>query len=191
MAKRLARWLWSASTAQSALAAGLLFGPPPTLASSEHPIPPMLSQGAREKPQDVIDWLQANASRADKATARKLFDLGTRRKQHKDWDGAIKGFGDSAAFYPAPRTFIELAEAELQMLREVRRHGATDADRLGDVKAAADSYGYALAADSVLRQLTPAQRQRLESHMACMADYVRTQVAARNCLPLVLYGVAK
>ncbi len=191
MAKRWARWLFHASTAQCVLVAAVLSGPPPALASGENPMPPMLSQGDREKPQDVIDWLQANGSKADKATARKLFELGTRRKQRKDWDGAIKGFGDSAAFYPAPRTFIELAEAELQMLREVRRHGATNAERLGDVKAAADSYGHALAADTVLQQLTPQQRTRLESNMACMAEYLRTQVATRKCPPLVLYGIAK
>lgn len=192
MAKRLVPWSWSASAVLAALTVALLLGPPQALAASDKPIPPMLSQGDREKPQDVIDWLQANEARADKATARKLFELGTKHKQRKDWGGAIKGFGDSAAFYPSPRAFIELAEAELHMLRDIRRRtGATQAERLGDVQAAADSYGYALAADSVLQQLTSPQRQRLEFNVACMSDYLKTQVAPDNCPPLVLYGVAK
>lgn len=192
MAKRLARRLCSASVPLTTLTAALLFGPVQAQAISSLRTAPILLQGDLEKPQNVIDWLKANEAKADKATARKLFDQGTRHKQRKDWDGAIKGFGGSAGFYPAPRTFIELAEAELQMLRNTRHStGTTNADRLGDLKAAANSYGHALAADSVLKQLTPKQRQDLEFNIACTTEYLKTQLTARHCPPLVLYGIAK
>lgn len=159
-------------------------------ASSQETLTPMLSKEEEGNPQAVADWLRKHGSRADQATARKSFEEGLKRKQRKDWGAAIKAFGDSVGFYPTPRAFNELAEARLQLLREIRqRKSAPNSDWRRDIQEAELSYRNSLAADAVIKQLTREERRQTELNVGCLNRYVESEAKPHNCPPLTLYGL--
>ncbi|AKJ29449.1 hypothetical protein [Caldimonas brevitalea] len=150
----------------------------------------MLSQKDATDPEAVVAWLKANAAKADKAAAKMAYEHGQALKKRKDWGAATKAFGDSTAFYPTPAAFTEVAEAQLRMLGEIRqRHRNYDQHWRRDIGEAEATYRSALAADSVLRQMTAQERQQAQQNAECLADYLKSAQPPRNCAPLKLYGL--
>lgn len=178
MARRLALLLFFASVLPLAQATQSAAGPP------------MLSQNEEGNPEAVVAWLKENGAKADKGLAQRAFEDGLQRKRRKDWGAAIKGFGDSVAFYPTPRALNEYTEATLRMLHQLKpRNKPSPEDQRRHLAMAAATYRSALAADSILNQLTAQERQQTQQNVDCLVEYLRSSKPLRNCRPLEMYGV--
>ena len=150
---------------------------------------PRLTQDELEQPEAVVAWLKENASKANLAVAKGFYDRGLQAKQREDWGAAAKSFAESAIHYPTPKALSEYQDNMLRMLGSIRRREKTyEARWQGDLSGAEAGYRAALAADSVLNQLTDTERQQTRKNVECLAEYIKTRGKQHDCLPLQLYG---
>lgn len=149
-----------------------------------------LTQQEISQPDAVVAWLRQNEGVADKAFAQQAFDEGLQTKKRKDWGASIKAFGDSSAHYPTPRALIEYAEAYLRMLGQLKpRNKPSPEEQRRQLATGEATYRAALAADTVLKQLTDQERKQTQQNADCLAEYLKSSVKPRHCLPLDMYRV--
>lgn len=151
---------------------------------------PYLSHEDAKNPEAVVAWLKENGSKADKKSAQGAYEYGQLKKSRKEWGAAAKAFGESRGFYPTPRALNEYAGARLHMLGELKpRNKPSPEDQRRHLAAAEGVYRSALAADSVLKQLTAQERQQTRQNAECLGEYLKSSKPPPACPPLEMYGI--
>ncbi len=153
--------------------------------------PSRLSQDDLEQPDAVVAWLKANhSSKASLSASQGFYDYALKAKQRNDWGAAAKGFGESAIHYPTPKALNGYADSLLHMLGQIRQREKSYRERKkGDLEGVEATYRSALAADTVLKQMTDEERKRTQQNAECLAEYLKTSAPPASCPPLVAYGV--
>lgn len=144
-------------------------------------------------------WLEAHRA-APRTEAEAFQRLGDKASTSRRWGAASKAYGESALLYPAPDVIAAYARALLQ--ERAQTHAAQkapfDQQQAAWVEAS-QLLTSALAADDVLRQWKPAQRQSVTADASCLANAaarsspVATPEAATEaarCAPLRAYRAA-
>lgn len=165
------------------------------LAFASGTLPVRLEQDDLYRPAVISAWLKANGATADKALAEEFFEAGVKAKKRGakgDWGPAVKSFCASALYYPAPKTLIECAEVQLQSLGASRRREKTVAQfKRSDMTSIEAIYRSALAADTVLNTLSPAEKKGIRQNADCLSAFNISGKVAVNCQPLQTYGLTK
>ncbi len=177
-----------------------LFGPPQAAMASAGDNPSMsLTQESLSEPATITAWLQKNEQTADRRIAKRYFDLGVAAEKHSQWSRAVKAFGESALFFPAPNALVKYADNSLRDRSKVRRHQVDKGipDMIPDLQHALAVYRSARAANAALKSLSASAVNQLEADEACLGAYVdaalqkKEAVAPKQkkCRPLALYGL--
>lgn len=182
MAKLSAWSLWSASVLVLLSASALGDAPPPK----------PLEQKELSDPALVSAWLKANGATADRAQAERFFNSGLKAKKMSSWGPAVKGFGASAVFYPAPKALIEYANASLRSASAIRVREKTVVQKSKVDMAYIESiYRSALASDAILNTLSVSEKEEARQNADCLAAFVQTEKMQADCAPLQTYGLKK
>ncbi len=161
-------------------------------ASGNAPPTKLLEQDDLTKPAVIAAWLKTNSATAKRNEAELFFKNALKDKNRGAWGPAVKGFGISALRYPAPGTLIEYADVSLRSARIARERKQPDIQSDRNSLAYIESiYLSALAADSVLNTLTPAEKQQARRNADCLGVFVTTGTIQPNCAPLQTYGLNK
>ncbi len=143
-------------------------------------------------PSFVADWLKQNGTVVDRTEANRFFEVGMREKQKKNWSAATKAFGESMIRYPSPQALAEYAEAELQMLGEIRsRDKSYEQNKLPDLAHALNYIRSALAADSALETMPKAERGKTQLNADCLSVYIQSGKHQGICPLLEAYGLMR
>ena len=176
MEKRWARSAWFAGVALLAAACSATAEP--------------LSQRDLKSPERVEAWLKANKNDLDVKAAQAFFQEGVQSKQQRRWGPALKSFGESALRKPSAPTLIEYAEAHLRLLGEMRaRENGYAEHQQRDLASAEQLYRAALAAENVLPELLPRQREETRRNAECLAEFLQAGGVQDACEPLQAYGL--
>lgn len=147
-----------------------------------------LTQNDLTRPQKIKNWLSENSTHADKKLAREFYLMGQDYVKKQNWSAAVKSFGESATFFPLPKTLMSRAEAEIKMLGMVRARKKNKAATIkSDLEYFLAMYNVVLAADDVLHTLTPEERNMIESYIECIGVYIETPASTSTCRPVQDY----
>ena len=149
-----------------------------------------LSQRDLKSPERVEAWLKANKQGLDVKAAQDFFQQGVQSKQQRRWGPALKSFGESALRKPSAPTLIEYPEVHLRLFGEkrAREHGYAEHKRR-DLTSAEQLHRSALAAENVLPEVSPQQREQTRRSAECLAEYLHSGSAEQACEPLQSYGL--
>ena len=148
-----------------------------------------LTQNDLSRPEAVKQWLVENTATADKQVAQDFFVMGNDYMQKKNWSAAAKAFGESALFFPAPKTLRARADVELRMLGMIRsRKKGPNTMLKSDLEYALKMYSTSLAADDMLHTLTPDERQTVEADIQCISIFLKKPTSKTSCKPVQDYG---
>lgn len=143
-------------------------------------------------PQFVAEWLKQNGTAVDRTEADRIFEVGMREKQKKNWSAAMKAFGESMIRFPSPQALAQYAEAELRMLGEIRlRDKSYDQNKLPDLAHALNYTRSALSADAVLETMPKADRDKAQLNADCLAAYIQSGKSQGICPLLEAYGIMR
>ena len=146
-----------------------------------------LPQEKVSDPEFVTTWLQSNKN-IDQTDAKRFFQLGMKDKARAAWSPAAKSFGASMLLYPGPEALHEYIEAHLRGLAMVRQREGNIQEKLeADMAGALRLYRSALAADTVLRTLSAAERAEIQAHADCLQAYAASGRPDMDCQPLHWY----
>jgi hypothetical protein len=151
-----------------------------------------LTQTDLRDAQAVATALKSQIDSGTKRSAEQAFSLGLkyRNRAAKDgnWGPAAKAFGDSAVLHPRSLALKEYAESSLRSQSKVAAAKGLE-EQLAVLRQAIDLYGSALAADDVLRELTPEQRAELVQRRTCAERFVQERKFSSPCQPLQWIGL--
>lgn len=185
MEKPLVRLLWFASI--------LLI---PLSCSAGDTVRPVLEQTDLEKPDAVVAVLKTGVSQDTKARAAFFFAEGVEMREQaikgkRSWGPAAKSFGASAVYYPRPLALMGYAEAGLRDIG--MSYGSDKSAESAQVQHAVlngtlHKYKSALAADDILKELTPEQRTELNQYHQCILQYLESKTSS-SCPPVKWVGL--
>lgn len=152
-------------------------------------VPRFLTQQELEEPAQVTAWLKLNIGHVDQRRAAISHKEGLADVARNSLGGALKGFGESAIWYPTPQaldTYADHAALYYGRLRAARKNYAEYQDR--DLRSFEMLYRSALASDDVLSLLGAAQRAQIAAKVECVARFRADRIGLETCAPLLTYG---
>lgn len=150
-----------------------------------------LTQQQLEQPDQVAAWLRQHAATADRQRADEAALFGAAEARRGDLGSAVKGYGLSAVLYPSPAALNAYAGTLVRYLGQLRARRMDRARHLDQDLASVEAlYRAALASDTVLAALPPAERVATLANADCVAAYRHGRAAAGTCAPLRAYGLA-
>lgn len=178
------------------LSVQLLFGASLSLAVIAHATgdgsKQVLAQRDLRNPQAVVETLKSEINDDRKVSAKQFFSLGVKYRQRaskdNNWGPAAKAFGESAVLYPRPLALKEYADSSLRS--QSRTAGSKGLEeQLEVLSQTIDLYGSALAADSVLHELSRDQRAQLDQYRSCAERFLQERKPSSPCQPLQSLGM--
>lgn len=147
-----------------------------------------LDQADLAREERVVRHLRGGMTEEDRRLAAMFYLAGeVIRQRHggKNWGALVKAYGDSAVHRPAPPALKAYAEASLRSWREWSN---PQPDLAGAKRAALRQaqgiYAAALAADDVVRELTPEERVEIAVWRDCIGAWLDTGRRGADCTPL-------
>lgn len=155
-------------------------------------VPRLLTPAQLEEPEQVSAWLKQHAAVADQRRAAVAHDEGVRDAQRNSRGAALKGFGESALWFPTPQALNAYADAMQRFLGSLRAHRKDRVKHLdSDLRRFERLYRSALASDGVLSSLSAEEREQTSANADCIAAYRRTKAWQGPCAPLQTYGLRR
>lgn len=152
----------------------------------------VMKQEDARRPEVVVAWLRANAAKADRRMANSLFEMGLRTNKQKNWSASTKDFGESMIRFPGPRALAEYARARHRMLGSVRARERASNDVVAkDMRHFLDVYETSLAADDVVQELEPHDKEQILSDVTCVKAHLQTGRAQPECRPLQYFAQSR
>lgn len=160
-----------------------------TLAVASTVVAAPLEQTDLAHPDDIVARLRAGVSEADRRSAESLLRRARTlrdRNAGRNWGPVVKAFGESAVHRPAPPALIGYAEARLRSWPEWSNpQPDLPGAKRAILREAQGVYATALAADDVVRELTPAARAEIAHWRDCIGAYLDADTRLPDCQPLV------
>lgn len=178
------------------LSVQLLFGASLSLAviasSTANGPKQVLTQRDLRNPKAVAETLKSEINDNSKVSAKQFFSLGVKYRQRatKDgnWGPVAKAFGESAVLYPRPLALKEYAESSLRA--QSRTAGIRGLEeQLEILRQTIDLHRSALAADSVLHELSQDKRAQLDQNRSCAERFLQERKPSSPCQPLQWLGM--
>ena len=157
-------------------------------AATRDPAPAPLTQEALADPRAVARSLERKPAPSARVAAEKLAALAASAQAQANWSRAAKAYGESAVFYPAPRTLIGYAEAFLHDIAAVRARTGDTASARADLTHASGIYRSALAADDLVPQLSASEKKGAADAASCLEAHIAGNAAPGDCRPLKIYA---
>lgn len=207
MARPLVRPLCCASALAAPLlactvalaSAGGAMAAAPTAPPATPSAAPVLRPTELRDARAVGRWLEAHRN-VPRTEAEAFQRLGDKAASGRRWGAASKAYGESALLYPAPDVIAAYARTLLQERGQTHAAQKVSADQHQAAWVEASQLlNSAMAADDVLRQLKPAQRQALAADASCLANAAarsspaatpEAAAEAARCAPLRAYRAA-
>ncbi len=150
-----------------------------------------LTQQQLEQPDQVAAWLRQHAGMADRQRADEAARFGAAEARRGELGSAVKGYGLSAVLYPSPAALTAYAGTLVRYLGQLRDRDQNRAVHLDQDLASIEAlYRAALASDTVLAALAPAERAATRANADCVAAYRQGRTTVGTCAPLRAYGLA-
>ena len=150
----------------------------------------LLTPAQLEQPAQVRAWLRHHAKEADLERAETARQEGVEDARRGDRGAALKGYGESAIWFPSPAALMDYADAMERFLGALRRHRENRAQYIdSDLHRLEQLYRSAVASDDVLGALAPRARREAVNRAACIARYRKNGKGLAGCAPLAVYGL--